>query len=85
MQKWVKDGLIGWGPVAALTLIVSIATEAPYTFFSTVIYSLFVGIVLGTPGGILVGRKHEGWAWPFAGGILSALVVGLLLIVSRIF
>ena len=80
-ERWLN-----WmGSVAALTLIVSIATEAPYTFFSTVIYSLFVGIVLGTPGGILVGRKHEGWAWPFAGGILSALVVGLLLIVSRIF
>ena len=85
MQKWVKDGLIGWGVVAVFTFIVSVATNAPYTIFSTVIYSLLVGIPLGTPGGILVGRKHEGWAWPFAGGILSALVVGLLLIISRIF
>jgi hypothetical protein len=85
MQKWVKDGLTGWGGVAVLTLIVSVATDAPYSFFSTVIYSLFVGIILGTPGGILVGRKHEGWAWPFAGGVLSAYVVGLLLIVFRVF
>lgn len=59
MQKWVKDGLTGLGPVAALTFIVSVATNAPYTLFSTVIYSLFIGIILGTPGGILVGRKHE--------------------------
>ena len=85
MQKLAKDGLTGLGPVALLTLIVSVATNAPYTLFSTVIYSLFIGILLGAPGGILVGRKHEGWTWPFAGGILSALVVGLLLIISRIF
>lgn len=85
MQKWVKDGLTGLGPVAALTFIVSVATNVPYPYFSTVIYSLFVGIILGTPGGILIGRKHEDWAWPFAGGILSALAVGLLLILSRIF
>ena len=85
MQKWAKDGLTGLGPVAALTFIVSVATNAPYTLFSTLTYSLFVGIILGTPGGIVVGRKHEGWAWPFAGGILSALAVGLLLIISRIF
>jgi hypothetical protein len=85
MQKWMKDGLTGLGPVAALTLIVSVVTDAPYTLFSTVIYSLFVGIVLGIPGGILVGRGHEGWGWPFAGGTLSALVVGLLLIIIRIF
>jgi hypothetical protein len=85
MQKWVKDGLTGLGPVAALTFIVSVATNAPYTLFSTVIYSLFVGIAMGTPGGILVGRKHEEWAWPFAGGVLYALVVGLLLIIFRIF
>jgi hypothetical protein len=85
MQKWAKDGLTGLGSVTALTFIVSVATNAPYPLFSILTYSLFVGLILGTPGGILVGRKHEGWAWPFAGGILSALVVGLLLIISRIF
>jgi hypothetical protein len=85
MQKWVKDGLIGWGVVAVFTLIVSIATHAPYPFFSTLVYSLLVSIPLGIPGGILVGRKHEGWAWPFAGGIVSSLLVGLLLMIFRIF
>lgn len=85
MQKLAKDGLTGLGPVAVLTFIVSVATNAPYTIFSTVIYSLFIGVLMGTPGGIIVGRKHEGWAWPFAGGILSALIVGLLLIIFRIF
>jgi hypothetical protein len=79
MQNWMIDGLIGWGTVAALTLIVSIVTNAPYSFFSTLVYSLFVGLIVGTPGGILLGRTRDGWIWPVAGGLLSALIVGLLL------
>ena len=85
MQKWMKDGLTGLGPVAALTFIASVATKAPYSLFSTATYSLLVGVLLGTPGGIVIGRKHEGWAWPFAGGVLSSLVVGMFLIIFRIF
>ncbi len=79
MQEWIKDGLIGWATVAALTLIVSTATRAPYSFFSTLVYSLFVGLIIGTPGGILLGRRGDGWLWPVAGGLLSALIVGLIL------
>jgi hypothetical protein len=50
-----------------------------------VAYSLLISILLGAPGGILVGRKHEGWAWPVAGGILSTLAIGLLLFIFGIF
>jgi uncharacterized membrane protein len=83
MRKWMKDALIGWGVVAAFTLMISIITNAPYKFISSVLYALVVSIPMGIPGGILVGRKHEGWAWPFAGGILSAMLVGVLIIISR--
>ena len=79
MQNWMIDGLIGWGTVAVLSLIISIASSAPYSFFSTIIWSLFVGFLLGTPGGILLGLYREGWIWPAAGGLLTAIVVGLLL------
>ncbi len=79
MQGWIGDGLIGWATVAALTLIVSTATRAPYSFVSTVVYALVVGLIVGTPGGILLGRLGDGWIWPVAGGLLSALVVGIVL------
>jgi hypothetical protein len=79
MQEWIIDGLIGWVTVAALTLIVSTATRAPYSFFSTLVYSLLVGLLVGTPGGILLGRIRDGWIWSVAGGLLSALIVGLIL------
>lgn len=79
MQKWMIDGLIGWGTIVALILIISIVTNAPYSFFSTLVYSLVVGLVVGTPGGILLGRIRDGWIWPVAGALLSALIVGLIL------
>lgn len=84
MQKWMIDGLIGWAAVAILTLVVSVATRAPYSFFSTFVYSLFVGLVVGTPGGILLGRIRDGWMWSAAGGLLSAGVVGLILLILRV-
>jgi hypothetical protein len=40
MQKWLKDGIIGWGAVAALTIIVSLSIDAPYEFIPTVQYGL---------------------------------------------
>ena len=43
MPKWLIDGLIGWGAVAALTVIVSFGTDAPYAFLSIVLYGLFFG------------------------------------------
>ena len=84
IQKWVMDGLIGWAMIAVLTLVVSIATRAPYPFFSTLGYSLFVGLIIGTPGGILLGRNRDGWIWPVAGSLLSAGVIGLILLLSKL-
>jgi hypothetical protein len=84
IQKWVMDGLIGWAMIAVLTLVVSIATRAPYPFFSTLGYSLFVGLIIGTPGGILLGRNHGRWIWPVAGSLLSAGVIGLILLLSKL-
>jgi hypothetical protein len=81
MQKWVIDGLVGWATIAVLTLVVSVATRAPYSFFSTLGYSVFVGLIIGTPGGIVLGRIREGWIWPIVGGLLSAGVVGLVLLI----
>lgn len=84
VQKWVIDGLIGWATVAALTLVVSAATRAPYSFFATLGYSLFVGLIIGTPGGMVLGRIRNGWIWPVAGGLLSAAVVGLVVLLFQV-
>jgi hypothetical protein len=84
MREWLADGLIGWATVAVLTLVVSVATRAPYSFFSTLIYSLFVGFIVGTPGGILLGRLRDGWIWSAAGGLLSAAIVGLILWIFKL-
>ncbi len=79
MQKWLKDGIIGWGAVAAFTIIVSLSIDTPYEFFPTVRYGLLIGLILGAPGGIIGGRSREGWAWPFAGAVITGLLVGTLL------
>jgi hypothetical protein len=84
VQKWVINGLIGGATVAALTLVVSVATRAPYSFFATLGYSLFVGLVIGVPGGILLGRTRDGWIWPVAGGLLAAAVVGLVVLLLNV-
>jgi hypothetical protein len=84
VQEWITDGLIGWATVAVLTLVVSAATRAPYSFFSTLVYSLFVGFIVGTPGGILLGRIRDGWIWSVAGGLLSAAIVGLILRIFKV-
>ena len=85
MKKWLKDGIIGWGAVAALMVIVSLGIDAPYEFIPTVLYSLGLGFIVGVPGGIIGGRNREGWAWPFAGGIIASFFVGLLDVVFGIF
>jgi hypothetical protein len=79
MQKWMIDGLIGWATMAVLIIIVSIVTRAPYSFFSSLIYALVLGLLSGTPGGILLGRVRDGWIWSAGGGILSAATIGLIL------
>ena len=73
MRKWIIDGLIGWGTVVIVGIIVSVATRAPYSFLSTLAYMLGVGL-LGIPGGILIGLKLHGWFWPAIGGFISAAV-----------
>ena len=60
MRKWVIDGLIGLVSVAVLTIVVSVATRAPYSFLSTLVYALFVGLIMGALGGILLGRIRDG-------------------------
>jgi hypothetical protein len=80
MPKWLINGFIGWGAVAALTVIISLATDAPYAFLPTVLYGLFMGLIIGALGGIIGGLKHEGWAWAFSGGIIAALVVGVIFV-----
>jgi hypothetical protein len=85
MQKWLKDGIIGLGAVAALAIIVSLSIDAPYEFIPTVQYGLFLGLIIGAPGGIIGGRNREGWAWPFAGGIIAGFLIGLLDLVFGIF
>ncbi len=82
MPKWLIDGLIGWGAVAALTVIVSLATDSDsdYSFLSTVLYVLILGLIIGAPGGVIGGLKHEGWAWAFTGGVIAALVVGVIMV-----
>lgn len=84
IQKWIMDGFVGWATIAVLTLVVSVATRAPYSFFSSLGYSVFVGLIIGTPGGILLGRIRNGWIWPFVGGLLSAGVVGLVLLIFKV-
>lgn len=79
MQGWAMDGLIGWATVATLIIVVSAATRAPYSFFSTLVYSLIVGLIVGAPGGIVMGRIRDGWIWPVAGSLLFSAVVGLIL------
>jgi len=74
MAQWIKDGLIGWGTVVVVGIVVSIATRAPYTLLSTVTYMLGVGL-LGIPGGILIGRRLHGWFWSAIGGLVSAAVL----------
>ena len=74
MRKWIKDALIGWGTAVVVGLIVSVATRAPYSFLSSLTYMLGWGF-FGTPGGILLGRKRDGWIWPAMGGLLSAVVI----------
>ncbi len=83
VQKWLIDGLIGWGAVAALTFIVSLSTPNEYSFSSSLLYSLGLGLVIGAIGGVIIGRNQVGWAWPFAGGVLFALVLGVILMVFR--
>lgn len=84
VQKWITDGLIGWATVAVLVIVVSAATRAPYSLFSTLVYSLFVGFIVGTPGGILLGRIRYGWMWSVAGGLLSAGIIGLMLWIFKV-
>jgi hypothetical protein len=84
VSDWMIDGMIGWATVAFLTLGVSLAVRAPYSFLSTFVYALFVGAVVGTPGGILVGRKRDGWIWSVGGGLLSALLVGIVLLLLKV-
>jgi hypothetical protein len=79
MQKWMINGLIGGGTVALLIIIISIVTRAPYSFFSTLVYALILGLISGAPGGILLGRIRFGWIWPIGGGLLSAATVGIIL------
>ena len=74
MAQWIKDGLIGWGTVVVVGIVVSIATRAPYTLLSTVTYMLGVGL-LGIPGGILIGLKLHRWFWSAIGGLISAAVL----------
>ncbi len=74
MQKWMKDGLIGWGTVVVVGVIVSVVTRAPYSFLSSLAYTVGVGL-FGAPGGILLGRNRDGWFWPAIGGLLSAAVI----------
>ena len=73
MSTWMKDGLIGWGTVVVVGVIASVATDAPYSFLSSLTYMMGVGL-LAIPGGILLGRNREEWFWPAIGGFLSAAV-----------
>jgi hypothetical protein len=74
MMTWITDGLIGWGTVVVIGVVVSVVTKAPYAFLSTVTYMLGVGL-LGIPGGILAGAKLHGWHWSALGGLVSAAVL----------
>jgi hypothetical protein len=78
MTKWMIDGLIGWGTVLVVGVVVSIATRAPYPIISTLLYMLGVGL-FGVPGGILLGRNRDKWIWPAVGGLLSAVVFYFIL------
>jgi hypothetical protein len=78
MTKWMKDGLIGWGTVVVVGAIVSVVTRAPYSFLSSLLYLLGVGL-FGVPGGILLGRNRAGWIWPAIGGLISAAVFYFIL------
>ena len=73
MTKWMKDGLIGWGATVVVGLVVSVAIKAPYPFLSNLAYILAVGL-FAIPGGILLGRKSDGWILPAVGGLISAVV-----------
>jgi hypothetical protein len=75
MQKWMRDGLIGWGAATAFISILFIASVSLSGFgFLTVVMSLS-----GIPGGILLGRNREGWIWPTVGGILFVLAASIFL------
>jgi hypothetical protein len=38
MPKWLKGGIVGWGAIAALTIVVSLATDVPDNFIQIVLY-----------------------------------------------
>ena len=82
MNKWMKDGLIGWG-ASALFVFYVFSNLVGFTSM----FSLLVSFIFGPIGGILLGRKHEGWIWPALGGSLSATVVvsGYILFVAKAF
>jgi ABC-type dipeptide/oligopeptide/nickel transport system permease component len=74
MTKWIKDGLIGWATVLVVGVVVSVGTRAPYSFISSLLYMLGVGL-FGVPGGIILGRKRDKWIWPAMGGLISAAII----------
>jgi hypothetical protein len=80
MRKWLKDGIIGWVAVAALAIIVSLSIDTPYEFIPTVQYGLFLGLIIGAPGGIIGGRNQEGWAWPFVWDFLNPISLSKIVI-----
>jgi hypothetical protein len=78
MAKWMKDGLIGWGAVVIVGIVTSLVTNAPYSFLSTVLYMLLIGL-FAVPGAILLGRNRSGWILPLVGGFISAAIIYYIL------
>ena len=64
----MKDGLIGWAVSSIFVYYVS-----PQSGYIISVFSLVVGFFIGSLGGILLGRNHDGFIWPALGGSIAAI------------
>jgi len=79
MKKWMKDGLIGWAASAIFVYYVS-----PESGYVISVFSLVVGFFIGSLGGILLGRNHDGFIWPALGGFIAAIgIVAVYILLLR--
>jgi len=67
MKEWLKNGLIGYGA------FISIQTFSAY-FILPPFKPMWVDLIIGALGGIIVGRNQKNWKWPVLGGLFAFII-----------
>jgi hypothetical protein len=68
MKKRTKDAMAGW--MASLIILLYVS---PRTGIVAVATSFVLSFLIGSLGGILLGRRHDGFIWPALGGSAATI------------